>query len=80
MPREEELEGLEPPRSNYAAVVLIPPLEVWEPVQAIRRAHDRQYHRWMPHVTLVYPFRPRRLFEEVEPVRRFHFALALGHV
>ena len=46
--------------NTYAtAVVLIPPPEVWGPIQAIRAQHDRHYHRWMPHVTLLYPFRPR---------------------
>ena len=50
------------------AVVLIPPEECWEPIQAIRRVHDRHVERWMPHVTLLYPFRPRDVFDEVTEV------------
>lgn len=45
-------------KTHKTAVVLIPPEDVWEPIQEIRRAHDRQVLRWMPHVTLLYPFRP----------------------
>jgi 2'-5' RNA ligase len=40
----------------YTAAVLIPPERIWEPIQAIRRQHDPQIARWMPHVTLLYPF------------------------
>lgn len=50
------------------AVVLIPPEECWEPIQAIRRVHDRHVNRWMPHVTLLYPFRPRAAFDEAADV------------
>jgi 2'-5' RNA ligase len=41
-----------------SAVVIIPPEENWVPIQEIRRKHDRQINRWMPHITLLYPFRP----------------------
>ena len=44
---------------TYAtALVVIPPPEVWPPIQAIRQQHDSKAHRWMPHLTLVYPFHP----------------------
>jgi 2'-5' RNA ligase len=57
--------------NTYAtAVVLIPPPEVWAPIQEIRARRDRHYHRWMPHVTLLYPFRPREEF----PARVEQFA------
>jgi len=47
-------------KTYTTAVVLVPPLEVWPPIQAIRHEHDRHSARWvMPHITLLYPFRPR---------------------
>jgi 2'-5' RNA ligase len=53
------------PRKTYhTAVVVVPPPHAWEPIQAIRRIYDRKVERWMPHVTLLYPFRPREEFEE----------------
>ena len=55
-------------KTHTTAIVAIPPLEVWEPIQAIRRQHDRKMRRWMPHVTLVYPFRSPEAFDELEPL------------
>jgi 2'-5' RNA ligase len=49
--------------THESALVLIPPPEVWDPIQAIRRVHDRQFRRWMPHVTILYPFVTRDLLE-----------------
>ena len=57
-------------KTHHAAVVVIPPHDLWEPIQSIRRQYDRHVKRWMPHVTLIYPFRPRPLFAEAEPERR----------
>jgi len=54
-------------KTHCTALVLIPPLEVWEPIQTIRRRYDRQFKRWMPHVTLLYPFRPMDGFEDIRP-------------
>jgi 2'-5' RNA ligase len=47
--------------------VLIAPQEVWPPIQSIRRQHDRNVRRWMPHITLLYPFAPRAAFTDVVP-------------
>ncbi len=47
------------------AVVVIPPESWWEPIQIIRRQHDRHIRRWMPHITLLYPFRLRSQFDVV---------------
>ncbi|MFX1329381.1 MAG: 2'-5' RNA ligase family protein [Promethearchaeota archaeon] len=41
-----------------SAVVIIPPQDKWDPIQEIRKLYDRQINRWMPHITLLYPFRP----------------------
>ncbi|WP_225409143.1 poly(A) polymerase [Stigmatella hybrida] len=51
---------------HESAVVLIPPEAQWGPLQALRAQHDRNYQRWMPHVTLLYPFIPEEHFLEAE--------------
>jgi len=56
-----------PVKTHHTAVVAMPPPEVWEPIQAIRRQHDRNVHRWMPHITLLYPFMPRQQCDEALP-------------
>ncbi|NHJ26310.1 MAG: 2'-5' RNA ligase family protein [Candidatus Lokiarchaeota archaeon] len=43
---------------NTSAVVIIPPKEISSPIQEIRIKYDRQFNKWMPHITLLYPFRP----------------------
>ena len=50
-------------KTHKTAVVVIPPEPAWPSIQAIRRQHDRGFRRWMPHITLLYPFRPRPEFE-----------------
>lgn len=45
-------------KTHQTAVVIIPPQAVWPPIQAIRERYDRQVRRWMPHINLLYPFRP----------------------
>ncbi|KKM66593.1 hypothetical protein LCGC14_1479650 [marine sediment metagenome] len=61
-------------RTHNTAIVIIPPEDVWRPIQAIRQKHDRKLRRWMPHITLIYPFRPQSEFEraaeELAPVCR----------
>lgn len=56
-----------PAKTHRTAVVAMPPPEVWEPIQAIRRHHDRNVQRWMPHITLLYPFMPRAQFGAALP-------------
>jgi 2'-5' RNA ligase len=53
--------------THKTALVVIPPAESWPPIQAIRAKHDRKMRRWMPHITLVYPFLPR---EQLDTARR----------
>lgn len=56
-----------PTKTHTTAVVLIPPEAVQPPIQAIRQIHDRNFIRWMPHITLLYPFAERRDFAEITP-------------
>ncbi len=56
-----------PTKSPHTAVVLIPPESLWEPIQAIRRVYDVHIKRWMPHVTLLFPFLPAERFAQAEP-------------
>jgi 2'-5' RNA ligase len=51
-------------KTHTTAVVLIPPDAFWEPIQSIRQRHDRNVRRWMPHITLLYPFAPRSGFAD----------------
>ena len=56
-----------PSKTHTTAVVLIPPESAQPPIQAIRRVHDRNFVRWIPHITLLYPFAERRDFADVIP-------------
>ncbi len=58
------------PKTHKTAVVIIPPAAAWAPIQAIRREHDRHFRRWMPHITLLYPFRPKDHFPALQPLFR----------
>ncbi|NVM44915.1 MAG: 2'-5' RNA ligase family protein [Candidatus Lokiarchaeota archaeon] len=51
---------------HSTAVVIIPPKEVWGEIQDIRKKYDRHIHRWMPHITLLYPFRPQSEFNNLK--------------
>lgn len=54
-------------KTHRTAVVVIPPREVWGTIQAIREKHDHQFRRWMPHINLLYPFRPAEQFADAVP-------------
>lgn len=54
-------------KTHQTAVVIIPPKGVWEPIQTIRRVHDKQFRRWLPHLTLLYPFAPKHAYKNVLP-------------
>jgi len=49
-----------------SAVVISPPESLWEPIQHIRKQHDKAYDRWMPHINLLYPFLPEDRFGEAK--------------
>jgi RNA 2',3'-cyclic 3'-phosphodiesterase len=54
-------------KTHHTAVVVVPPRHLWDPIQAIRRRYDRHFERWMPHLTLLYPFRPQGMFDAARP-------------
>jgi 2'-5' RNA ligase len=54
-------------KTHKSALVLIPPPSVWGPIQELRYRYDRKVRRWMPHITLLYPFYPREFFPELLP-------------
>lgn len=44
-------------KQHSSTVALIPPEEVWPPIQAAREAlRDKGLYRWPPHINLLYPF------------------------
>jgi hypothetical protein len=47
--------------THTTAVVVIPPAEVWLPIQALRQQHDRQHRRWMLHITMYCARKPLAL-------------------
>ncbi len=48
------------------AVVIIPPKKIWGAIQNIRKKYDRHIHRWMPHITLLYPFKLQSEFNNLK--------------
>jgi len=51
-----------PSKTHKTAIVVIPPDDVCGPIQQIRQQHDSKIHRWMPHITMIYPFCPESEF------------------
>lgn len=47
----------------HSALVIIPPVDLWPQIQAIRKANDSAFDRWMPHVNLCFPFIPPEEFD-----------------
>mmetsp|Transcript_8496 Transcript_8496/g.18322 ORF Transcript_8496/g.18322 Transcript_8496/m.18322 type:complete len:1492 (-) Transcript_8496:1169-5644(-) len=47
------------------ALAWIPPpdSQTYDKIQTIRRAFDKQIHRWPPHINLLYPFVPEQDFQ-----------------
>jgi len=58
------LDGLKM-KTHKTAVVILPPEDLWLPIQTIRQIHDRHFRRWMPHITMIYPFRPYEKFNQL---------------
>lgn len=49
------------PTTHHAALAVVPPEDAWGPIQAVRRALDPSFARWMPHLNLLYGFVPEGL-------------------
>src|SRR4051812_41436057 len=45
-------------KDHKSALVVIPPEELWDAIQQVRKEHDKAYNRWMPHINMLYPFVP----------------------
>lgn len=54
---------LDTPRTARTALAWIPPESLWAPLQEIRRAHDPSFHRWPPHVNVLFGCVPEADFE-----------------
>ena len=54
------------PKTFKSAIVIIPPQDKWDTIQSIRREYDSKIKRWMPHITLVYPFWPKEDFNKAK--------------
>jgi len=53
-----------------SAIVIVPPQNLWDQIQTIRKDYDKAYYRWMPHINMIYPFIPNDKFKEAEPIIR----------
>ena len=43
-------------KNTRCALCIIPPNELMEYIQSVRKEHDSAYERWMPHINLFFPF------------------------
>ncbi len=39
-------------KTVQSAVIIMPPKEMWGPIDEIRKIHDKGFIRWMPHINM----------------------------
>jgi 2'-5' RNA ligase/endonuclease/exonuclease/phosphatase family metal-dependent hydrolase len=44
---------------------LIPPQDIWGPIDRFRALNDKGYGKWPPHINLIYPFVPPNSLDQV---------------
>lgn len=54
-------------KSVRTALCVVPPEFIWEPIQIIRKVHDKSFNRWMPHINILFPFIDDSNFDKVIP-------------
>ncbi|MFN8395036.1 MAG: RNA repair domain-containing protein [Bacteroidia bacterium] len=52
------------PKTHHSALTLLPPPQIVGEIQALRRAYDTTFARWMPHINVLYGFIPQPYFGE----------------
>jgi 2'-5' RNA ligase len=45
-----------PLKSTKTALAILLPAAIQPEVNALRRVHDKAYHKWSPHINILYPF------------------------
>ncbi len=51
-----------------SALALLPPTELCEQIENVRKAHDKAFERWPPHINLLFPFIPEMYMEQAVPL------------